>query len=78
MTPEIRGLAMGRSLALAAVDVVYPFKGRVSPVSLMDAVAELASAATWLKRRPRRGLLARCSGTDVESPGSRGPPSPTD
>lgn len=59
ITPEIRGLAMGSSLALAAVDVVYPLKRRISPLYLLDAVAELAFAATWLKRRPSRGLLAR-------------------
>lgn len=58
ITPEARGLAMGSSLVLAAVDVLYSLKRRISPLYLLDAVAELAFAATWLKRRPWRGLLA--------------------
>lgn len=59
ITPEIRGLAVGSALTLAAVDVVYPLKRRISPVYLLDAVAELALVGVWLKPPRRRGLLAR-------------------
>ena len=45
VTPEIRGLAVSSSLALTGIDVYYSAKGRISPVYLLDAVAELGIVA---------------------------------
>ena len=46
-TPEIALLAGGSALGLAAIDVVYVAKGRISPVYLLDATIELPLAAAW-------------------------------
>jgi hypothetical protein len=46
--PEIPVLAVGSALSLAAIDVVYVKRGRISPIYLLDAVAELALVAGWL------------------------------
>jgi hypothetical protein len=43
-TPEMALLAIGSALGLAAVDVAYALRGRISPIYLLDAVAELALA----------------------------------
>lgn len=45
ITPEIRGLAVSSALALAAIDVVYSASGRISPVYVADAAAEMALVA---------------------------------
>src|SRR4051812_27447408 len=47
ITPEIRLLAVGSALGLAAIDIVYVSKGRISKVYLLDAAAELGFAAAW-------------------------------
>jgi hypothetical protein len=39
-TPELVGIAAGSAAALAAIDVTYALRGRISPVYLLDAVAE--------------------------------------
>ena len=49
--PEIPLLAIGSAAGLAAIDVVYVAKKRISPVYLLDAVAEVGLA----------GLLASAS-----------------
>jgi hypothetical protein len=51
----IRTLAAGSALSLAAVDIVFVTRRRISPVYLADAAAELALAGLWLRalRRPR-------------------------
>lgn len=54
ITPEIRLLAVGSALALAAVDIVYVSAGRISAVYLLDAVAETILAAAWLEGERRR------------------------
>ena len=61
VTPEVRLLASGCAGGLAAIDVVYVAKRRISPIYLLDAVAELAIAVAWvvtgggrLKRRRLR------------------------
>lgn len=48
-TPEIMALAVGSAAGLAAVDIVYPLKGRISPIYLLDALAEVILIAAWLK-----------------------------
>jgi hypothetical protein len=43
-SPEIVGMATGCAVGLAAVDVVYVAKRRISPVYLLDALVQLAFA----------------------------------
>ena len=54
ISPEIRLLAMGSSLALAAVDVVYARRRRISRVYLLDAVAEAGLILAWLTAMGRQ------------------------
>ena len=55
-------LALGSAFAFAAIDVWYALQGRISPVYLVDAVAELGLAAllVWARRptAPRRSGAA--------------------
>ena len=46
--PEIPLLAVGSALGLAAIDVVYVWRGRIARVYLADAVGELALVLGWL------------------------------
>jgi hypothetical protein len=41
-TPDVLGIAGGCAATLVAIDVVHVARGRISPVYLLDAVAELA------------------------------------
>lgn len=43
-TPEMALLAVGSALGLAAVDVAYALRGRISPIYLLDAIAEVVLA----------------------------------
>ncbi len=52
-TPEIVGMAAGCAVGLAAVDVVYVAKRRISPVYLLDAAAQLAFAGGFAACRSR-------------------------
>jgi hypothetical protein len=56
--PETLILAVGSATALAACDIVYVARRRISPVYLLDAVIELLIAGGWLlasvRRRPNR------------------------
>lgn len=45
---NLAGLAVGSAASLAAVDMVYVAKKRISPVYLLDAVAEASLIAAWL------------------------------
>lgn len=47
VTPEIAGLAIGSTAALAAVDVVYVSRRRISPVYLLDAVMSVILISAW-------------------------------
>ncbi|HZI13913.1 MAG TPA: hypothetical protein VE153_26330 [Myxococcus sp.] len=60
VTPETRLLAAGSAAAFTAVDTVYTAKRRISPVYLLDAVAETALLAGWglAQARSRRQLDA--------------------
>jgi hypothetical protein len=49
LAPEIVLAAAGSAAALAAIDTVYVAKRRISPVYLLDAVAELALVAGWVR-----------------------------
>jgi hypothetical protein len=49
-------LALTSAAGLALVDVYFVAQRRISPVYLLDAVAESALIAGWAcSRRPRRG-----------------------
>jgi hypothetical protein len=45
--PETALLAAGSAAGLAAIDTIYPMRGRISKIYLLDAVAELALVAAW-------------------------------
>jgi hypothetical protein len=48
MTPEVAGLAIGSTAALATIDVVYVSQGRISKVYLLDALASAFLITGWL------------------------------
>ena len=56
LAPEVVLVAAGSAAALAAIDTVYVTKGRISPVYLLDAAAEIGLVAGWARlwrQRPR-------------------------
>lgn len=58
ITPEIELLATGAAASLAAIDVVYVARRRISPVYLLDALTNITLIAGWIIARQRR-LLPR-------------------
>lgn len=46
-------LAIGSALGLAGIDLVYALGGRISPVYLLDAGAEILLAVLWAIARTR-------------------------
>ena len=52
----VRELGQGTAAVLAAIDLVYASRGRISKVYLLDAVAELGWVALWsvARRHPER------------------------
>jgi hypothetical protein len=46
--PEVPLLAIGSAAGLTGIDVVYVAKGRISPIYLLDALAELLLIAAWV------------------------------
>ncbi|HXK32386.1 MAG TPA: hypothetical protein VNM91_00045 [Dehalococcoidia bacterium] len=63
--PETVALAAGSAAGLAAIDVVYAARGRISKVYLLDALAEIAIVGGWL------GLSAAKRATQSASPDHR-------
>ena len=57
LAPEIVLVAAGSAASLAAIDTVYVARRRISPVYLLDALAEigLVTAWAWLWWQSRRG-----------------------
>lgn len=59
VTPEMKLVAVGAAAGLTAIDVVYVRRGRIAPVYLLDAVAEVGLIGAWaavqMVRRGRRG-----------------------
>ncbi len=47
VSPEIGLLAVGCAAGLTAIDVVYVAKKRISPIYLLDAVAEVGLITLW-------------------------------
>ena len=48
VTPEIAGLAIGSSAALTTIDVIYVSKRQISPVYLLDGLANVILIAGWV------------------------------
>lgn len=46
-----RRLGIGTAATLAAIDLVYAGKGRISKIYLLDAAVELSLIRSWLKKR---------------------------
>ena len=51
VTPEVLALAAGSAAALAAVDVVYVARRRISPAYLLDAALELGLLVALARQR---------------------------
>jgi len=49
---QARRLGVGTAATLATIDLVYVPSGRISPVYLVDAAAELAWIGAWALARP--------------------------
>ena len=56
ITPEITLLGVVSAAGLAAIDVVYVAKKRISPIYLLDALAEVVLIGLWALagRRPHK------------------------
>lgn len=52
--PETVALGVGAAAGLAAIDLVYVWRGRISPVYLLDAAVQLPIACGWLVVAARR------------------------
>jgi hypothetical protein len=48
MTPEVRLLSVGTAVALSSVDIIYVRRGRIRPVYLLDAAANLTLATAMV------------------------------
>jgi hypothetical protein len=48
---ELRTLGIGSAAGLAAVDINYSLKGRISKIYLLDAVAEIVITALWFQTK---------------------------
>ena len=53
-SPEIPLLAAGSAAGLAGIDVVYVAQKRITPVYLLDALAEVMLIAMWAVAWPKR------------------------
>jgi hypothetical protein len=49
VTPELEAVGAGSAAVLATIDLVYVARKRISPVYLLDAAAQLAIIALWLR-----------------------------
>ncbi len=60
VTAEVQALAIGSAMVFAAIDTVYVARRRISPIYLLDAVAEICLTVLWLfigiRRRSTRSL----------------------
>jgi hypothetical protein len=57
VVPEVSWLAISSAIGLAGIDITYVNKRRISPVYLLDAIAELTLVGGWafaLKPNPHR------------------------
>jgi len=63
VTPEIAGLAIGSSAALTTIDVIYVSQRRISPVYLLDGLANVVLIAGWALAIRHRHLPYRAAST---------------
>jgi hypothetical protein len=54
---EIRLIAIGSAIGLAAIDVIYVSLARIPPVYLLDALGEIGLAAWWVMEWRHKALL---------------------
>ena len=47
VTPDLKLVAVGAAAGLTAIDVVYVRRGRIAPVYLLDALAEVGLIGAW-------------------------------
>jgi hypothetical protein len=52
--PMLRGFGMGSAAAFVAVDVIGTLTGRLRPVYLLDALAQVIFIAAWARLDPTR------------------------
>jgi hypothetical protein len=45
---EVVLLGTGSAAALAAIDIIYVLRGRIHPIYLMDAIAEIVVIGFWI------------------------------
>jgi len=71
VTPEITIVAAGCAGGLAAIDIVYAARGRISPAYLADAAAQIALLAAHANasRRHRHGSGNRSDASSTEPTG---------
>ena len=50
VTPEITALAVGSSASLAAIDVIYSSRGRISRIYWLDAIINVLFIGAWVSR----------------------------
>lgn len=50
ITPELRFLGLASALSLGGIDVTYVARRRISPIYLLDALAQAAFVAMWARR----------------------------
>src|SRR5688572_29628399 len=55
--PKIKSLAVTSAAGLTSISIVYVTKGRISPVYLLDAAAELALIGGWRRAGPKAELF---------------------
>ena len=49
-SPEIKLIAIGSAASLAVIDFVYVAKRPISPVYLLDGIAQVAFALSWASK----------------------------
>lgn len=54
MTPEIELLGIGTAAAFSAIDLIFVARRRISPIYLLDALAQIALIARWSAESPHR------------------------
>ncbi len=59
VTPEIAGLAIGSSAALTTIDPIYVRQRRISPVYLLDGLANVVLITGWVLAIRRKHLPHR-------------------
>jgi hypothetical protein len=54
---EIRLLAIGSAAGLTGIDLIYVSLGRIPPIYLLDALAELSLITWWAVAQRRKGVF---------------------